>query len=417
MQGRLVHLFACGAIFLASAVFAAPPWPKWLPPPPKLGAAPKDAIVVRTTGELEKALKEARPKSTILLADGTYAIDSILVVPAEDLTLRSASGDPSQVILDASKCERGEAIHIHADGVTIAEITIRNVRFNGIKLEPEQGGHRFAAQGCVFHNVWQRGIKCPLVPADKADRSPHEGRIRYCLFYNDRPKEFADDETDTSATFNGNYVGGIDIKTVAGWTISDNVFVGIQGRTREGRAAIYLADKCDRCVVERNAIIDCDVGIALGNPSREGDWMHCTGCEVRNNMVARCPETGLLAVYAQDCRIVHNTVLEPKSRLGRLIWAHQKNEKLLIAANLLAGAAPRIEGEGRIEQNANIAGEEIFDRLADPKRGDLHLRTATAPIVQEEKKSFATHDFDRQKRSGLTVGADQLSADPPERMD
>jgi len=394
--------------FLGHVASAAPAWPKWLPAPPKLEPPPAGSIVVRTTAELERELGRAKANSTILLADGVYETNSILVLRAAGLTLRSASGDPARVAIDAGKCRGGEAIHIHADDVTIAEITIRNAKWNGIKLEPERGGHRFRAYGCVFHNIWQRGVKCPLVPADKSEHNPRDCRVEYCLFVNDRPKEFADDETDTPSTFNGNYIGGIDVKTIAGWTIAVNVFLGIQGRTREGRAAIYLADKCDDCIVERNVVIDCDVGIALGNPSRGGDWVHCTGCQARNNMIVRCPETGLLAVYTKDCRIVHNTVLEPRSRLGRLVWAHQSNDNLLIAGNLLAGAGPRVEGKGEIKQQANLAVEDAVDFFVDPQRGDLHLRSAFGRVVDAAKQALAPEDFDRQKRRSLTIGADEF---------
>jgi hypothetical protein len=386
---------------------AAPVWPKWLPARPPLAPPPDGATTVRTRAELVRELERAKSNATILLADGVYEIDAILVLRSAGLVLRSASGDASKVIIDAAGCRAGEAIHIHADDVTIAELTIRNVRFNGIKLEPERGGHRFVAHGCVFHNIWQRGIKSPLNPAKKTDRYPQDGRIRYCLFANDRAKEFADDETDTAETFNGNYIGGIDMKTIAGWTISDNAFIHLQGRTREGRAAIYLADKVDRCIVERNVVLDGDVGIALGNPSRVGDWTHCTRCEVRNNMVANCPETGLLAVYTKDCRVVHNTVFEPKSRQGRLIWAQQENDGLLVAANLLVGGAPRLGGKGKITDKANITVDGTSDLFADPAQGDLHLHAGVPKLTLKDQMPFAKQDFDGNQRTTLTVGADE----------
>ena len=66
--------------------------------------------------------------------------------------------------------------------------------------------------------------------------------MQYCLFYNDRKKEFSDDQADQRHPYNGNYIGGIDVKNTLNWTISDNVFIGIQGRTREGRGAIYISE-------------------------------------------------------------------------------------------------------------------------------------------------------------------------------
>ncbi len=60
-------------------------------------------------------------------------------------------------------------------------------------------------------------------------------------------------------------MGGIDVMYAKDWILSDNVFVGIQGRTRGARGAVFLWHETEDCVVERNVIIDCNTGIALGN--------------------------------------------------------------------------------------------------------------------------------------------------------
>ena len=55
--------------------------------------------------------------------------------------------------------------------------------------------------------------------------------------------------------------------------------------------------------------------ICLGNSHRgEGTKIHDTGCIVRNNFVTRCPENAILADYTRNCKILHNTVHDPKSR-------------------------------------------------------------------------------------------------------
>jgi hypothetical protein len=64
--------------------------------------------------------------------------------------------------------------------------------------------------------------------------------VEYCLFVNDRPKRFEDDPTDTPQSFGGDYIGGIDAMYASGWTISDNVFTGIRGRTGAARGAVFL---------------------------------------------------------------------------------------------------------------------------------------------------------------------------------
>ena len=168
----------------------------------------------------------------------------------------------------------------------------------------------------MIHNVWQRGTKAPGIPKDKPlSLSPRDCRVEFCLFYNDRQKRFSDDEADTEKNYNGNYIGGMDVKNTIGWTISDNVFLGIQGRTREGRGAIYISENGQGCRIERNLFIDCDIAIALGNPSLGNAPLQAAECRAKNNLVIRCPETGILACYTRDCEVANNTIYEPGSKM------------------------------------------------------------------------------------------------------
>ena len=59
----------------------------------------------------------------------------------------------------------GEGITIRAcTGVTIADLTVRNIRWNGIKLDSETGVQRATVRNCILHNIWQRAIKGVKVP-------------------------------------------------------------------------------------------------------------------------------------------------------------------------------------------------------------------------------------------------------------
>ncbi len=134
-----------------------------------------------------------------------------------------------------------------------------------------------------FQNIWVRGIKsthaqwvwdrwdeaCRLAPGRVETVLPHDGRIQYCLFVNDRPKENTDDE------FGGDYISGIDMACVARWTISDNTFADIRGHNGGGRGAIFVWMGSREVIAERNVIVNCDRGISSGNPS--GEPPHMTG--------------------------------------------------------------------------------------------------------------------------------------------
>jgi len=384
----------------------------WLPKAPPLPAAPASAIRVANPKQLREALAAARPGQTILLADGLYNVDRYVEIRADNVTLRSASGNRTKVVLDGGG-HLGELLGLRGcKGVTIADLTVQNVKWNGIKINSETNVQKLTIRNCVLRNVWQRAVKGVMVPPGK--ERPAGFVIEYCLFMLDRPKTYDDDEADKAHNFGGNYIGGIDAMSVEGWTIRDNVFVGIHGRTGSARGAIFLWVDSRNCLIERNVIVDCDSGICLGNSHRHpGTRVHCTGFVVRNNFLTRTPENGILADYTKDCRILHNTVCDPAGRFGRCIRLVHDNDALVVANNLLAGPEPRVETQSHITLAGNVALGRSADLPAryfvNPALGDLHLKAEADKAIGKADPAHAVDaDIDRQtRRRPSDVGADQ----------
>jgi hypothetical protein len=346
---------------ISGLAFAGAPNASWFPQAPRLPKSTAEVIRVRNVEQLYKAAKHVKPGGTISLADGHYLMTHYFEIATDNVTLRSESGNRHKVVLDGATSRHGELVGIsNCKGVTIASLTIQNIKWNGFKINSDRGAQRVTIYNCVIHNIWQRGVKAPAVPRDKqATLSPRNCRIQYCLFYNDRPKRFSDDTTDTPKTFNGNYIGGIDAKNTIGWTISDNVFLGINGRTREGRGCIYISENGRDCVIERNIFIDCDIAIALGNPSLGYSPLQAIGCVAKNNFISHCPETGILACYTRDCKVLSNTIHDPKSKRQRLIWVQKSNAGLQVKDNLLVGSPIQITSESKIVQSGNVVRRSL----------------------------------------------------------
>ena len=396
---------------LACSASASPPDFSWLPPAPKLPPPAGAVLRVATVDEFFRAADAIQSGGTILLADGHYMMPRYFELRTDGVTLRSASGDRNRVILDGATSRHGELVGVRAcSDITIADLTIQNIRHNGFKLNTDSGVHRVTIHNCVIHNIWQRGVKGVRVPKDQPGiRPPEQCRVQHCLFHNDRPKRFSDDPSDTAQTFGGNYLGGIDVMFANGWTICDNVFHGLRGRTGEARGAIFLWHESQGCIVERNVIVDCDTGICLGNSHRGPETkVHAIDCIVRNNFVTRCPENGILADYTKRCQIVHNTIHDPHSRLRRLIRVVHDNLGLEVRNNLLSGPAMRIETEDELVIDGNLT-RDAGDWFVDVSSGDLHLAGPPDAIAAAAKRHpRVTHDFDGQPRpSTTTIGADQ----------
>jgi hypothetical protein len=207
-----------------------------------------------------------------------------------------------------------------------------------------------------------------------------------------------------------NYVGGIDVMNAKGWSIRDNVFMGIRGKTGEARGAIFLWHNATGCTVERNMVIDCDTGIALGNSSARGERRHANRCLVRNNFVVRCSESNILADHTRDCRILHNSVHDPDSRTGRLLRVVHANDGLLVAGNIFSGPRIVVEShEGPIDVRDNLI-RPVGEYFVDPKQGDLHLtERAVEAIDVAPRLADVTDDIDGQQRGAKSdLGADEF---------
>lgn len=383
---------------------------EWLPKAPQLPPPVGQIIRVTNVDELFDAVRKSKPKTTILLADGLYELPRRLEIHTEGLTLCSESGRRERVILDGRRHQLGELLAITAcSDVTIADLSIQNVRWNGIKLDTDTGVHRVTIYNCIFRNIWQRAIKGVKVPPNIP--RPTGCRIQFCLFVNDRPKTFMDDFTDNLQTFNGNYIGGIDVMFAQGWTISDNVFIGIQGRTREGRGAVFLWHDSRDCIIERNIIINCDIGIALGNSWKPPEiQIHCSNVIARNNFITRCPESGIVVDYTKNCLIAHNTIHDPKNKLGRLIRIVHDNDGLVVVNNLISGPPVIVESDSRIKMLNNLTVSSYEDRFVDAAKGNLRLRPMAIEAIDKALPiPEVQDDIDRNPR-GLApdIGAHEL---------
>ncbi len=331
-------------------------------------------------------------------------------IAADNVTLRGTSGRRERVIIDGAQSRHAELLGIRAcSGVTIADLTIQNIRCNGLKINSDTNVQKLTIYNCIIHNIWQRGIKGVKVPRENRDAiRPKQCRVQYCLFYNDRPKHLSDDPADIAQ---GNYIAGIDVMYAKDWVISENVFVGIQGRTYEGRGAVFIWFDSQDCAIERNIIIDCDVGLQLGNPHRDSETVyHCVRCVARNNFITRAPEAGIVTVYTKDCKVLNNTIHDPQGRMGRLIRTVFANDGLQIANNLLSGPKMSHESQSQVAFLNNLV-KDVTHGFVDPSHGDLHLTSAAIEAIDGGVPlAGVAEDIDGQRRGDKPdIGADELT--------
>jgi len=389
---------------------ALPFYKRKAPPLP----APEGRVVeVRTVAGLMKACDRPTAGTTVTLADGRYNLTRLIRLRGmKNVTIRGKSGDRNKVILDGSGVKKGELIWFEScDRVTVADLTLQNARVHGFTVKGESGAQRVRIYNCRVRNCWERYVK-GTAPYDKERRPakapdeavlkvrPAGGRVEWCLFEQDHPKKQKD-------WTGGNYIGGIDMMWLKNWVISDNVFLGIRGRTGEGRGAIFIWNNSEDVLVERNLIAGCDTGIALGNPS--GAKLHVIRGTVCNNFVVRGAYKAVELVRTRDCKVYNNTVWSKDAGWDRTFHLFQGTAGAEVFNNLVRGRL-RVDGKGARLVAGNLTGD-MAGFFRAPEKGDLHLAPKGAAAARGKGRAVpeGVTDFDGQPRAGrVDLGADQL---------
>jgi hypothetical protein len=393
-----LQVWLWGATSVPAATVDVPAWfPKAPPLPPPRG----EVIRVATAEELLTVVERAGPGHTILLADGRYKPPRVLVLQQKkDLTIRSAEGDPTKVILSGkgweSNAKGDDIVHIgHCDGVTIADLTFADCCSYGIKIEAENAPENIHIYNCRFRDIGVRAIK------GSAGQDPNiravKGSIRYCSFENTRvpPADWL---------YGGDYISAIDMMALEGWTVSDNSFRNIKGRNGGGRAAIFIWVRSRRIVVERNLIVDCDRGVSFGNPGQStantaGERLvYVADGIIRNNFIAGGSDCGIELWHAERIKVFNNSVWRPERNWSRGIRIGTGTTQTEVVNNLVHGDI-RLDG-GEAQLRNNLSGWLDGD-FVDPVSGNLELTDrATTAIDQGVSLSEVTDDIRGRRRSG-----------------
>jgi hypothetical protein len=322
----------------------------------------------------------------------------------DGLTLRGASGDPAKVVLRGKGFKahdrREEMIKIEAQGVTIADLTIRDVGCNGIKLQTGSN-HNLLVHNVRFIDIGERAIKGPHAPDSR------NGVVRYCLFEQITPIT----PDIPGLVFRGDYVAGMDMMHVDGWRIHDNTFKNIRGMRGGGRGAVFLWQDSRHCVVERNTFIGCDRSICYGNPSGKRDM---TGGIIRNNFIFAGASQAIEICHATGVKVYNNSIYHMDKVVDRRTISVLDVGSVDFRNNIVFSTSKTISGKGYTEaNNLWLTDASLASRFfVNPAAGDFHLKpTATEAIDRGLRLPDVELDWDGDSRSATPdIGADEMGA-------
>jgi PKD repeat protein len=353
------------------------------------------------------ACSSALSGDTIQLADGVYNVTRAQLSYCSNITIRSASGDPTKVVL-ASKTwsspydDLDDILRLFgSNGITVADITFGECHAYGLKLESVSGYpiNNITVRHCRFINNGTRGIK----GTQGVNTPVSGGLVQYCYFENTKipPTDWQD---------SGNYITSIDCMLLNNWTFADNMFVNIKGASGGARGAIFNWVNSQNIIIERNAFFGCDRSISLGNAS--GTPPHITNGLIRNNFIRDGFDTGIEICgtdSATGVRVYNNTIWTDDAVNGNAIHCYYGTIKADIRNNIIRGRTygdlSNVTKTNNIE--TNISSSWFVNAATD---ADLHLTSNATPAIDTAVPlPEITLDWDGLPRLGASdCGADEF---------
>ncbi len=389
---------------------------------------PRSVVYVSTVAELEAAISNLVSNTEIRISDGTYDINTMLMVGGNwgssetlsNVKITSNSQNREAVILKGTGMYTSGNANIlflfrNIVDFTLSDLTIKEVYYHPIQAQGENGANRPTFKNLHIIDAGEQFIKVTRSTADQM--FCNRGVVEDCYF------EFTEHAKYWSSW--GYYTDAVDVLGGDGWIIRDNTFYNIraphddQNPSGIAGAVILMWHESSNTIVEQNRFIECDMGIQFGNPSGAG--VDHDGGIIRNNFFYRTGE-GDVAISlnrAANVKVLHNTVMQYNTFPWTIEYrylAENGEPSGIIEANLTDG--PIQQRNGGVATVQNNMTDAISSWFVDDSTGDLHLAAGSPPVNQITRNQDALNDIDNDVRPSLEgladIGADEYMGFDPD---
>ncbi len=350
-------------------------------------------VVVGPADAWVAAIRGAAPGTEVLLRDGTYDMAGLyaVTVPAE-VTVRGQSGNAAAVVVrNGGNAVSSEGFMILGANVTLADLTVRDIRDHAVSVKGERG-----ANGVQLYGLRVLDIGTQQVFATAGA----QGGLVACSSF-----------ADTAGRRHGDVVGAVSLHGVTGWSVRDNRVTGITGdgsgcivdrncAVRPRGAAIEVADAARDVTLERNRLIENWRGVGLGTG---------TGLVVRNNFILRraAGRAGVDLDANGGALIAHNTIRVA----GHPNALEARNSAGLAVVNNFTTGALRNLGGADLHARGNLTNAADADFTA---ASDVHVRDGSRTLGAGVRLDAVVTDIDGEAFGGRwDVGADHGVLPPP----
>ena len=386
-----------------------------------------NVIMVGPGDNIVDAVAGAASGDTVMLAAGSYDMDGrSLWVGADNVSIRGATGDPADVVLDGNyNTNGGGLINLPSvSNVTIADVTLQRPRFHAIHVT---GGDAPANDNRIYNvRLFDPGEQAIKVNTAGNGNFADDGEIA-CSHIE---LTAAGQQQVMSYTSSGSncYTGGVDAHDARGWTVRHNTIVGFWCSNSDlAEHGIHFWTGSRDTHVDGNVLIDNARGIGFGlvgggrsyNDSPCGNTMgagHYGGTIVNNFVVAtdgglfsspNGVDTGISLWYACNATVAHNTIAFTTAPFSGIEWRFGITSVDLVNNFVSHSMQERGNASGTLD--GNIEDAPLSD-LSDVDAYDLHLVEGATAIGTGSAAglTIAASDIDGDARtSPPDVGADQ----------
>ena len=343
-----------------------------------------------------------------MVQPGTYNLTSTLWLnrSVDNVAIRGSTDSCDDVVFigrGMSNASYGNVPHGiwigNARNVLVANLTIRDVYYHPIQLDPNAG-----AQAPRIYNVRLVDAGEQFVKSSASTSGPsgvNNGVVEYSVM-------------EYTTTARSNYTNGVDVHQGANWTVRHNLFRNIRAPAGQlAGPAVLMWNGSRDSIVENNLFLNVQYGIALGLNGSKGDD-HLGGI-VRNNFFHRnssqSGDVGITINNSANTKVLHNTVILSGTYPNAIEYRFPATTGVEIRYNLTDGAVQQRDGAtGSVSNNVTNGQSSWFVNAAT---GDLHLAAiATAAIDKAAAHPSVATDYDAETRpqgAAPDIGADEFS--------
>lgn len=368
-------------------------------------------LSVASEQELQQAMLDLSPHTTVLLEPGVYRLSKTLYVREDDVTIRGATGNRDDVVLIGKGMDNSDfgdvphgiwsdAARTHVQNLTIQDVYYHPITLSSIADSPEVYNVRLVDAGEQFLKSNSGGFGIGV----------DGGKVEYTVF------EYSNGIPKTDHGPGIGYLKGIDVHGGEAWAIRNNLFKDLHApddAEHRWNPAILMWNGARETLVEGNTFVNVDRAVAFGLSDTESDH---SGGLIRNNMVyvepglysenRRQGSDGLILVWnSENTGVYHNTILSNGNhrRSIEFRWATSGGRAY---ANLVDKPLNARQGGAHHAQDNQL--DAVSSMFVDAETADLHI-TSPSVVTQVPSLAGVPVDIDGESRNALThVGADSV---------